>query len=246
MESDNLCTICNEEFSNVEKHIIQKHIRQIRTVQKGTEKYNMYKCPLCKKYFKKGDLNHAHDESKNLSNTPDKNDDKEPEVHKQLTGTGSDFEQRPTDMENNIGPIVITNEPINLPENLRIEKNSEIIINNYNENRKRKSSELIEGINWGTKQGKQILVNVNAEKNNSNIKIRSPFDHNSVSAISGCTIPMRKSNLCTVHGCKAHFKSYDNLKLHLKNIHGIHFFDCVSKSNSDNPIKFYIIKSLSK
>ena len=61
----------------------------------------MYKCPVCKKYFKKGDLNHAHDESKNLSNTPDKNDDKEPEVHKQLTGTGSDFEQRPKDMENN-------------------------------------------------------------------------------------------------------------------------------------------------
>ena len=189
MESNNLCTICNEESSNVEKHIIQKHIRQIRTVQKGTEKYNMYKCPVCKKYFKKGDLNHAHDESKNLSNTPDKNDDKEPEVHKQLTGTGSDFEQRPKDVENNIGPIVITNEPINLPENLRIEKNSEIIINNYNENRKRKSSELIECINWGTKQGKQILVNVNAEKNNSNIKIRSPFDHNSVSAISGCTYP---------------------------------------------------------
>ena len=263
IDSDNLCSICNEEVSsNVEKHIIQKHIRQIKTVQTGTEKsYNMYKCPVCKKYFKKEDLNHSHDKSsKNLSKnySPDekdeKNNDEESEVNKQQqTGTGSDYEQRPTkDMETNAvepaaAEVVIKQECLDMSENnttTLIEKNSEIIIIDTS-NRKRKS-ELMEKDGPPTRPEKivkpsGIHVNFHSEKSNnsssSSIKILSPFDNNEKKKKSSSGIMLNKEQ-CTFHGCKLTFKSPDNLKLHLKNFHGIHLYECVSSKSNPNICKW--------
>ena len=212
INSDNLCSICNEVSSNVEKHIVQKHIRQIETIQKGTEKYNMYKCPVCKKYFKKEDLNHSHHDDEEKVR---KNNDEE---------FRSNFEQRmPKDMENNEPEPDVT-EPEVCAED-QIEKN----------NRKRKS-ELMEDDCAGRPEKivkpSEIRVNFHAEKNNSSsIKILSPFDNTNINEKKSGGVNIQ----CSFHGCNLSFKSPDKMKLHLKNAHGIRLFECVSKPK--NPIE---------